>query len=372
MRSRRQGATNTSANEGMTISAGPPASSKPSLAWWSAAAKQGGRLPTTHLPALRRRVACVILKRWNHHPTGRAARRGRIDERRPRNNGMLDAATILAIAGTFLLAGAVKGVIGLGLPTVSLALLAVAINLPNAMALLLVPSFVTNVWQAMVGGHGWALLRRIWLFLLVAAITVRLGASALTRVDLSLLSALLGLLLVAYAAANLVGLRFQVQARHERWVGPLVGLVNGVLTGMTGSFVVPGVMFLQALGLSRDALIQAMGMLFTVSTLALGFALQANGLLRLEHGALSTMALLPAEWREWSSGNEFEKNSPSSCSGKYSFSPCLRWAPTSSPARSAAENRSRLDRRIEAKSVLALSESRPRPADAAATSCPRP
>ena len=254
----------------------------------------GGRLPTTHLPALRRRVACVILKRWNHHPTGRTDRRGRIDERRPRNNGMLDAATILAIAGTFLLAGAVKGVIGLGLPTVSLALLAVAINLPNAMALLLVPSFVTNVWQAMVGGHGWALLRRIWLFLLVAAITVRLGASALTRVDLSLLSALLGLLLVAYAAANLVGLRFQVQARHESWVGPLVGLMNGVLTGMTGSFVVPGVMFLQALGLSRDALIQAMGMLFTVSTLALGFALQANGLLRLEHGALSTMALLPA------------------------------------------------------------------------------
>ena len=63
---------------------------------------------------------------------------------------------------------------------------------------------------------------------------------------------------------------------------------------MTGSFVVPGVMFLQALGLSRDALIQAMGMLFTVSTLALGFALQADNLLRLEHGILSTMALVPA------------------------------------------------------------------------------
>ena len=100
---------------------------------------------------------------------------------------MLDAATILAIAGTFLIAGAVKGVIGLGLPTVSLALLAVAIQLPNAMAVLLVPSFVTNIWQATVGGHGRALLRRIWPFLLVATTTVGLGASALTRVDLSLL-----------------------------------------------------------------------------------------------------------------------------------------------------------------------------------------
>ena len=207
---------------------------------------------------------------------------------------MLDAATILAIAGTFLIAGAVKGVIGLGLPTVSLALLAVAIQLSNAMAVLLVPSFVTNIWQATVGGHGRALLRRIWLFLLVATITVRLGASALTRVDHSLLTALLGLLLVAYAATNLARLRLRVEARHERWAGALAGLVNGVLTGMTGSFVVPGVMFLQSLGLSRDALIQAMGMLFTVSTLALGFALQADNLLRIEHGVLSTMALLPA------------------------------------------------------------------------------
>ncbi len=217
-----------------------------------------------------------------------------ICERCPGKNGMFDAATITTIAGTFLLAGAVKGVIGLGLPTVSLAVLAVALDLTNAMALLLVPSFVTNVWQAMVGGNGRDLLRRIWLFLLVAAITVRLGASALTRVEFSLLTALLGLLLAAYAAANLLGLRFEVEARREKWAGPLVGLVNGVLTGMTGSFVVPGVMYLQALGLSRDALIQAMGMLFTVSTLALAFSLQANDLLRLEHGALSTMALAPA------------------------------------------------------------------------------
>jgi uncharacterized membrane protein YfcA len=61
-------------------------------------------------------------------------------------------------------------------------------------------------------------------------------------------------------------------------VGPLVGLANGVLTGMTGSFVVPGVMFLQAIGLARDVLIQAMGMLFALSTLALAIALQRNAL----------------------------------------------------------------------------------------------
>ena len=207
---------------------------------------------------------------------------------------MAEPLTLLAIAGTFLLAGAVKGVIGLGLPTVSLALLTVVVGLPQAMALLLVPSFVTNVWQAAVGGNAVAILRRLWPFLLMATVTVWIGAHALTRVDLALLSALLGAVLVVYGALNLAGLRLALTARQEVWAGPLLGTANGVLTGMTGSFVVPGVLFLQAIGLPRDMLIQAMGLLFTVSTLALAVALQRNQLLSAELGALSAAALVPA------------------------------------------------------------------------------
>jgi len=207
---------------------------------------------------------------------------------------MFDPLTILVVLATFLLAGTVKGVIGLGLPTISLALLTVAIDLPSAMALLLLPSFVTNLWQAVVGGAGRAILRRLWPFLLMATVTIWLGAMALTRVDLSLLSALLGGLLVAYALISLAGVRLAITLGQEVWVGPLLGIVNGVLAGMTGSFVVPGVLFLQAIGLSRDQLIQAMGILFTASTLALAVALQGNNLLNMELGTMSAVALLPA------------------------------------------------------------------------------
>jgi uncharacterized membrane protein YfcA len=207
---------------------------------------------------------------------------------------MLDPLTIVAVFATFLIAGAVKGVIGLGLPTFSLALLTVAIDLPSAMALLLVPSFVTNLWQATIGGEGKAILRRLWPFLLMSTVTVWLGSTALTRIDLAWLSALLGALLITYAAVSLAGVRPAITSRQELWLGPLLGAVNGVLTGLTGSFVVPGVLFLQAIGLSRDQLIQAMGMLFTASTLALAAALQGNGLLSIELGTMSAVALLPA------------------------------------------------------------------------------
>ena len=205
-----------------------------------------------------------------------------------------DPALLAIISLTFVLAGLVKGITGMGLPTVSLALLTVALDLPSAMALLLVPSLVTNLWQGFSGGYLRLLLRQLWPFLLPATLLVAAGALVLTKVEGRYLSATLGGVLVIYAGLGLVGFRPTIGPRQARWCGPFLGVINGLLTGMTGSFVVPGVLYLQAIGLPRDQLIQAMGLLFSLSTLALGLALQSNQLLSAEQGVLSMLALLPA------------------------------------------------------------------------------
>ncbi len=207
---------------------------------------------------------------------------------------MTDISVLALVACTFLLAGSVKGIIGLGLPTVSLAVLTATIGLQPAMALLLVPSFVTNLWQAVIGGNGKAIISRIWLFLLAATVTVWLGTQVLVGVDVSYLSALLGALLVVYSLLSLSKPSIAIPSGWEGWAGPVLGTANGVLTGMTGSFVVPGVLYLQAIGLPRDMLIQAMGMLFTVSTVALGLALGGQQLLTAELGMISVAAVIPA------------------------------------------------------------------------------
>lgn len=201
---------------------------------------------------------------------------------------------MLLVLVTFLLAGLVKGVIGLGLPTVSLAILTIAFDLPTAMVLLLLPSFVTNLWQALAGGHGWQLVQRLWPFLLAASLSIWIGAIALVYIDAALLAALLGLLLTIYAASSLAGPALTLTRQQESWAGPSTGFVNGLLTGMTGSFVVPGVLYLSALGLQREPLIQAMGMLFTLSTLALALALGGQRMLDGELLLYSSFALLPA------------------------------------------------------------------------------
>src|SRR5258708_16372081 len=66
------------------------------------------------------------------------------------------------IAAALLLAGFVKGVVGLGLPTVSIGLLAVTMQPSRAIAIVIVPAIVTNIWQTFAGPHLRDIIRRLW------------------------------------------------------------------------------------------------------------------------------------------------------------------------------------------------------------------
>ena len=207
---------------------------------------------------------------------------------------MFDPVLLSLVFFAFCIAGFVKGMVGLGLPTVSLGLLSLFVDLPTAMALLVMPSLVTNIWQAIVGGEFITLFRRLWLFLLLAVTMVHVGAELFTMFETSFLQRGVGALLLLYALLSLIGKTSQLSPVQERIFSPICGAINGILTGLTGTLFVPGVMFLQAIGLSKDALVQAMGMLFAASTASLGLALHWHGLMPFDVGILSCAALLPA------------------------------------------------------------------------------
>ena len=76
----------------------------------------------------------------------------------------------LLVIATFLLAGMIKGVIGLGLPTIAMGLLGLAMAPSQAAALLIIPATVTNVWQLAFGGHLSKLLQRLWPMLLAICV----------------------------------------------------------------------------------------------------------------------------------------------------------------------------------------------------------
>ncbi|MRW87850.1 TSUP family transporter, partial [Pseudoduganella sp. FT26W] len=97
-----------------------------------------------------------------------------------------------------------------------------------------------------------------------------------------------------YGVLGLTGWRMPVAPSAERWAGPLAGAATGVMAGVTGVFVMPVAPYLQALNLDKDQLIQALGMAFTVSTLALAVMLTVRGEWHAAAAGGSLLALIPA------------------------------------------------------------------------------
>ena len=81
-----------------------------------------------------------------------------------------------------------------------------------------------------------------------------------------------------YAAIGLGKLNFTVARSNEKWIGGIVGLITGVISAATGVQVIPSMPFMQAIGMEKDELVQALGVYFTVATLALAFNLTSAGL----------------------------------------------------------------------------------------------
>ncbi|MGO3123191.1 MAG: sulfite exporter TauE/SafE family protein [Advenella sp.] len=209
-------------------------------------------------------------------------------------NGAYSVGTLVLVTTVFILAGAVKGVVGLGLPTISMALLALLMSPAQAAALLVIPSLLTNIWQMRPFDAVPPLLRSIG--------TMQIGIFAGTMMGAWLLGApagdaagvALGVALVAYACWGLTGRSIVVSPAARTWMGPLVGFATGFITAATGVFVVPAVPYLQALQLSRDRLIQAMGVSFSVSTIALALGLWLNHSYAPGAAGVSLLMLIPA------------------------------------------------------------------------------
>jgi uncharacterized membrane protein YfcA len=209
---------------------------------------------------------------------------------------MPDNTFIIALAGfAFVLAGCVKGVLGQGLPTVAVGLLALIMSPGEAAALIVIPALVTNIWQGWFGPSFGALVKRLWPTLTASFLgtfaATALGLGLLTPEAAALARRALGVALMLYGLLGVSRIRLQVPPRMETWLGPTMGACNGAVSTATGVFMFPVIPYIQALGLARDDLVQAQGISFTVSTLALMIVIFANGTLNAANTVASLIAM---------------------------------------------------------------------------------
>ncbi len=202
--------------------------------------------------------------------------------------------TILFALGVFFIAGIVKGLTGVGLPTITLALTSFVLPLSDTVPLIALPTVITNLWQATVGGQFKRIVRRQWPLILPMIVTLLLTMWLIGRKTPQWAFFVLASILVIYGGLGLLRIRLHIHADLEKPLAPVIGLISGVVAGLIGVPVVPLMPYMQGLDIKPVELVQSFGVIVSVASLVLTASLLGYGLLDERHVLISAAAIVPA------------------------------------------------------------------------------
>ncbi|WP_299608146.1 sulfite exporter TauE/SafE family protein [uncultured Tateyamaria sp.] len=181
---------------------------------------------------------------------------------------MPDLSLIAFASAVLLLAGTVKGFIGLGMPTVALTLLTLQLDARSAVSLIVIPMLLSNAWQFWRGPDMAGCVKQHWryaaILILFVAVTVWASQSAPDK----LLRAVLGVFVLAFCFFSWRNLVPAIPAHRVRLFEGISAVVAGLVGGLTAAWAPPLVMYLTGLRLERDAFVQALGFLITAGSVS--------------------------------------------------------------------------------------------------------
>ncbi len=203
-----------------------------------------------------------------------------------------------AAAGLFA-AGIIKGTTGIGYATCAMPLLALAVGLPDAISIVILPALASNAAMLFASRNLSAVFRRFYVFYLGILPGIAAGALLLTLVDVRSATRGLAILTLAYVVLAVARPQLTLSNRAARALALPAGVLNGVLTGLTGSQIIPLVPYMLALRLDPATQSQAINLAVTIASAALGTALLGAGIMTPELLAFSAAGTLPAVVATW-------------------------------------------------------------------------
>lgn len=189
----------------------------------------------------------------------------------------LSAVDLVILALACALGGFVKGVVGLGLPMIAIPIISTVMDPRTAIAVMTLPIIGSNFIQARMGGSLIETTIRFRGFLIPMTLGSIVGAAIITRVQVDHAELILGSLVGTFALTTLLGWQPLLPPGIDRKLRPVVGLVSGVIGGMSSFFAPTVTPYLFTLGLDRGTFIRAMGVAFLIGEAPLVIGLTVAG-----------------------------------------------------------------------------------------------
>ncbi|MGB1106261.1 MAG: sulfite exporter TauE/SafE family protein [Alphaproteobacteria bacterium] len=189
----------------------------------------------------------------------------------------LDPLLIASICGIFIFAGIVKGFLGIGLPAAAMGLLTLIFPPTEAISLLWLPILFSNMFQFGRARNKREIAVTYKWFAAAIFISIFLTSLFINDYPTALLTVAIGVAMVVFSMNLLFGLSLPVGPGRGWQVG--VGIVSGVLGGLSSIWSPPVAMYLMARNTPKDMFIGATGFLFLAGCLPLGVGLVISGLI---------------------------------------------------------------------------------------------
>lgn len=227
----------------------------------------------------------------------------------------MDTALIPIALGAFLFAGTVKGLVGIGLPTALISVLAQFMDPRTAIALLLAPSLILNVWQIWRSGGFVANLKPVWPFAIVMFVSIWYFSRFAAGLDVDTLIAGVGAVILLFVLSSFLATPPPIPPQLDLPIQLGAGLAAGVIGGLTAIWSPPMVMYLLARRVSKETFIGTTGVLILSGSVPLFIGYWQAGLLTGQLASLSLGMIVPAmigfglgEWmRKWLDAEQFKK-----------------------------------------------------------------
>ncbi|MCH7929333.1 MAG: sulfite exporter TauE/SafE family protein [Proteobacteria bacterium] len=210
-----------------------------------------------------------------------------------------EPAMLAIIAAAVLTGGVVKGVTGVGLPIVFIAIMLHFLHPHAVLALAIAPIMVTNLWQAAAAGAMWAPVRRFWPMAVCLLVSLWFSARLVVAMEPDVLFGALGVCVVIFSAASLVRPGRGLTPATERWLGPLAGLAGGFLGGISTIWGPPMMMFFVMLRLPKETFVRTVGFLWFAASIPLLIAYVDIGIVTAETLPGSLFACVPGMIGLW-------------------------------------------------------------------------
>ena len=202
----------------------------------------------------------------------------------------LDPLLIASICGIFIFAGIVKGFLGIGLPAAAMGLLTLIIPPTEAISLLWLPILFSNMFQFGRAKNKREIMTGYTWFAVALFFSIFLTSLFINDYPTALLTVAIGIAMVVFSLNLLFGLSLPVGPGRGWQVG--VGILSGVLGGLSSIWSPPVAMYLMARNTPKDMFIGTTGFLFLAGCLPLGAGLVISGLITIPVIVKSLLGLL--------------------------------------------------------------------------------